>query len=180
MEPFFVLATRTVRMRDNVLIEFIVSSLRELTSPRVFENYNNNINSEENLLPESEIERKRRLLRGFDENDNIYEQFHCTNPEEQDEETIFHNNWKTSREPGAIWLFNCFVQSFTIVVLCCLLVSALSVLIMYVDINTADICFKVQWDELPEKVKRARSCSSVGRLFFTILSYQCDDLCFRF
>jgi len=115
---------------------------------------NNNINSVENILPESGIERKQRLLRSFGENDKIYEEFHCTNLEELDEEIIFLDNWKTLRGHGAIWLLKCFLQSFTMVVLCCLLVSSLSILIMYVDLNTVEVCFEVKWDKLPEKLKQ--------------------------
>ena len=110
------------------------------------------------LLPKS----KQSLLRGFDDKDSIYEEFDSsTNPDralllEENNEKIFDPNWKEYRERPVHWLLKCFVQSFNMVVLCSLLVSAVSVIIMFVNINTTEVCFDVQWDNLPEKLKRVR------------------------
>jgi len=173
-------------MRNSFWIVFIVTAAQKLVSSvfKICKRNSTDGNNEEIPQPESSIERKQRLLKGFDENDMIYEEFDpSTNLDrafllgendegiifdknwrddafllgENDEGIIFHNNWRDYLPHGAMrWLLKCFFQSFNMVVLCSLFVSALSVIIMYVDINTAEVCFQVQWDNLPEKLIRVR------------------------
>jgi len=159
-------------MCSNFLVGLFGAVSQKLVGNINYNNNKNNENDEQMLHYECSIEKS---LESFNENDKIFEEFILpTNSyrellleENYEETTQFHNKWKKYRTPRvASWLLSCFAQSINMVVLGSLLVSALSVLIMYVHINTAEVCFKVQWDKLPEKVKRVRVTVQVIEGFF--------------
>ncbi|XP_066911221.1 uncharacterized protein [Clytia hemisphaerica] len=77
--------------------------------------------------------------------------------DEEDKSLNVDFSWRNYRPQGKLrWLATCFLYSFYMVVLCSFLVAAISVGIMFVDINTADACYFTPWHRVPLNVQRVR------------------------
>lgn len=120
----------------------------------------NEKDTQERLLPDSLNSLKRKALEDFDDEDCIYEEFSVPSEIVEDTigdcEEISYFTWKHYRGSPLNWMKMCIIYSFYIVVLCSFFISTVAVGIMFIDINTADVCFNTKWHNLPKSVQRVR------------------------
>ena len=165
-------------MCTNFLITFAVSTIEGIAEG-VLQNYRLNdmkckrktstTQSNEDdpaspLLPEWSYHFKKRALEDFGDNDQIYEEF-CSTSESLHDELPLDNkasfNWRKNRPKIFPWLVICSLHTFSVVVLCGSLVGTLTTIIMFIDINTANACYKTKWSEIPINVQRVHVLSEV-------------------
>ncbi|XP_057309387.1 uncharacterized protein LOC130647520 [Hydractinia symbiolongicarpus] len=105
----------------------------------------------------------------YDFDDDIYEEFtaqedtQCFLKNDDNEEnkkitclSPLHFKWRETRVTAWKWLMTCVKYSFYITVLGGFIVGLAAVLLMFIDINTADVCSDVQWKNIPISVQRIR------------------------
>ena len=160
-------------MCTNFLITFVVSAIEGIAGG-VLQNYRLNdmkykrktstAQSNEDdpaslLSPEWSYHFKKRALEDFGDNDQIYEEF-CSTSDSVDDELPLDKkasfNWRKYRPKIFPWLVICILHTFSVVVLCGFLVGMLTTIIMLIDINTANACYKTKWHEVPINVQRVR------------------------
>ena len=165
-------------MCTNFLIAFVVSTIEGIAGG-VLQNYRLNdmkckrktstTQSNEDdpaslLLPEWSYHFKKRALEDFGDNDQIYEES-CSTSESLHDELPLGNkasfNWRKNRPKIFPWLVICSLHTFSVVVLCGSLVGMLTTIIMFIDINTANACYKTKWSEIPINVQRVHVLSEV-------------------
>ena len=83
----------------------------------------------------------------YDGDDLIYEEFI---PNENDHDRLA---WRLSRPSAYSWFWECIKATFYITVLSGLFIGAATVLLMFIDINTADVCSTLKWNEIPVNVQ---------------------------
>ncbi|XP_057308902.1 uncharacterized protein LOC130647160 isoform X2 [Hydractinia symbiolongicarpus] len=164
----------------SVVVAFAVSAVEGIAGG-VLQNYKLNdapksttgsISDEDQLTSRLLVNTQRDALTDFymyGSNDDIYEEFtaqeatHYFFEEEEEQKDKketdalpSHLKWRENRVPGWKWLGTCVKYSFYITVLGSFIVGSAAVLLMFVDINTADVCSDVQWKDIPISVQRIR------------------------
>ena len=98
-------------------------------------------------------------MEDFGDNDQIYEEF-CSTSESLDDELPLHKkasfNWRKNWPKIFPWLVICSLHTFSVVFLCSFLVDMLITIIMFIEINTANACYKT----------KSHPCHEADLLFF--------------
>ena len=107
----------------------------------------------------------------YDEDDLIYEEFI---PNDNDHDRLA---WRLSRPSAYSWFWECIKATFYITVLSGFFIGGATVLLMFIDINTAVACSTVNWNDIPIALQRlvvvAESCTGWIIQLFHIFTMYC-------
>ena len=97
--------------------------------------------------------------------DVLYEEFsistsntlvYCDNDNVSDHSFPPKLAWRRYRPSLQKWICVCFKTMFCIFVLSAFVIGGATVLIMFLHINTADVCSGIKWNDIPKSVQRVR------------------------